>query len=1292
MQRLLQAEALTAGIPPGVGGLSFPTDNQGDGGVDALVDVEPATPTRFLSRRTVFQAKKTLNLAALSRQLRKQAYAKKLLRGGAAYCLVVAQPVKPADARRLSATLEKVLGKWVPSELYGLEQLGAWLGQYRQLITSVPGLSQAGHHLIRFEDWESRFQPLMPWTADSARTNAVQRVAQLRQGSVLRISGAPGVGKTRLVLESLRSRAAIVAYVSEYVPEIMGLVASDSPVRGVLVVDECSRTEHERLKKLLASGVTLITIGCEEELSTLPAADELRLGPLEQRAMQQLATSLPALDLSSRLELAPRSGGYPKYLSLLAEAVAAAPEQLLSRTPLRRRELVQLTDRLLGSGGHLAAIRALAVPTSVDVGPAPTDLHVLSGALGVPEESLRRAYEDLHQRGLIGRINDRAYVTPQILAESLALGFWGAFPVERFAALQRAGLDEHLAERCFSRLEQGGAESKAVLATLGKSPEVLSGAVGRGAVHRMVGHLADSSGATAIEIARQLLASEGWSFELGIAIARAAWSAASFHAAVELLTSQLCTRPVDQDTDLLPDLFASLGPLTSAPAASRLEALNHLARRPEAAARSLSVRCAAMCLSNELTFRAGFEERTRPWPSSRDEDLAYRLAAVGVLSQLMGDGDEVVRRGATEAASRQIRTQAFDGYPQVSLALVTALADRQQDLDIARSEVAMIREFDLERMGTSGVEVLAKLEELIAPRTLRDRLSMLLTKDLDLAPEAHASAVDGFCTELLASQEPNPALALLFSPGAGRFVIGVRAGQLDTARRLLERIEILAGEPDAFPLFSSGYLSAIVGSPTLGEVLDGWAAKAGLASAAFDATVRLGLDEAGARRASRLIAEGRIPPERLAEAFGSYARASSATRGIFRPLLQDYPLIWLRLAFFRVHVEKESAASLGELRAAWSASLSSAESREGEWLRATRLLLKRDPAWLREQVVAFMKRERAFPVSLVKEARMIVTPWRPFAQALDSFGQAELAQFSYSVRGQLEAITADEVLEWVKGEPSRLAIAARIVGPVHSSSENAAAALLDAYPSNALLHRALTFPEVVFDSTTVALNRHLQRLRGFIASGRPGLASWARALLPQFEAHLEHNELEDAEEQAGLGAWHERGRKVSHALYKLAEAQAGYFSADQAKKTGCSAQLLNRYQKTGKAVRVRRSIYRLVEFPASEHEELVVLWLWSERRGVFSHATALSLHKLSNVLPQRVELTVPARWKARRIKTMPEGLLLHFANLSKEERVAVGPVWMTSVQRTLADCAEAQLDLSLLREAREEARARGLIP
>jgi hypothetical protein len=120
-------------------------------------------------------------------------------------------------------------------------------------------------------------------------------------------------------------------------------------------------------------------------------------------------------------------------------------------------------------------------------------------------------------------------------------------------------------------------------------------------------------------------------------------------------------------------------------------------------------------------------------------------------------------------------------------------------------------------------------------------------------------------------------------------------------------------------------------------------------------------------------------------------------------------------------------------------------------------------------------------------------------------------------------------------------------------------------------------------------------------------------------------------------------------LFVVAAGQAGLFTAKQAGAAGLYRQLLRRYVEHGRVRRVRRGIYRIVHYPAAEHEELAELWLWSEREGVFSHETALALHDLSDVHPRRVHLTVPAAWRRRRLR-VPRGLFLHYAGVPRPDR------------------------------------------
>ncbi len=160
-------------------------------------------------------------------------------------------------------------------------------------------------------------------------------------------------------------------------------------------------------------------------------------------------------------------------------------------------------------------------------------------------------------------------------------------------------------------------------------------------------------------------------------------------------------------------------------------------------------------------------------------------------------------------------------------------------------------------------------------------------------------------------------------------------------------------------------------------------------------------------------------------------------------------------------------------------------------------------------------------------------------------------------------------------------------------------------------------------------------------------------------------------------------------LYETAAAQEGHFTTAQAAEAGYYPQLLTKYLKNGRIVRVRRGVYRLVHFPPGDHEDLVIVWLWSDRTGVFSHETALALHQLSDALPAKAHLTLPAAWKSRRLQA-PAGVVLHFADLDDADRAWAGAVQLTTPARTVVDCAASGVSPELVTQAIDEGLHRGL--
>jgi hypothetical protein len=161
------------------------------------------------------------------------------------------------------------------------------------------------------------------------------------------------------------------------------------------------------------------------------------------------------------------------------------------------------------------------------------------------------------------------------------------------------------------------------------------------------------------------------------------------------------------------------------------------------------------------------------------------------------------------------------------------------------------------------------------------------------------------------------------------------------------------------------------------------------------------------------------------------------------------------------------------------------------------------------------------------------------------------------------------------------------------------------------------------------------------------------------------------------------------AIRELAAGQAAHFTAAQAIARGFSEQLLSKHVAGGTLLRPLRGIYRLAHFPPAPNEDLVVGWLWSAERAVVSHESALQLHELSDALPARIHLTLPAAGASRR-RVVPPLYIVHFADVPKADRAWIGPVPVTKPARTVCDVAAGHGDPTLVGQAVEQGIARGL--
>ena len=166
-------------------------------------------------------------------------------------------------------------------------------------------------------------------------------------------------------------------------------------------------------------------------------------------------------------------------------------------------------------------------------------------------------------------------------------------------------------------------------------------------------------------------------------------------------------------------------------------------------------------------------------------------------------------------------------------------------------------------------------------------------------------------------------------------------------------------------------------------------------------------------------------------------------------------------------------------------------------------------------------------------------------------------------------------------------------------------------------------------------------------------------------------------------------------LYDIAEAQQGYFTAKQAESAGFDKKNHHYHVRSGNWIREHRGIYRLAQFPHTDHPDMIAWSLWSRNReekpqGVYSHQTALSIYELSDLMPAKLHMTVPPHF--RRSGGKPKVLVLHRGSLHKDDVESMQGFQVTRPLKTIADLVvENSVSQDHLRQAVREAFRRGLI-
>lgn len=162
-------------------------------------------------------------------------------------------------------------------------------------------------------------------------------------------------------------------------------------------------------------------------------------------------------------------------------------------------------------------------------------------------------------------------------------------------------------------------------------------------------------------------------------------------------------------------------------------------------------------------------------------------------------------------------------------------------------------------------------------------------------------------------------------------------------------------------------------------------------------------------------------------------------------------------------------------------------------------------------------------------------------------------------------------------------------------------------------------------------------------------------------------------------------------LYRLAESQAGYFTARQAVESSMDRSTLRHHARPGgRYERVRRGLFRLRQFPSSPHEHVMAAWLPLREAGaVVSHESALELLDISDVIPHAVHLTLPRTERGQRRR---DGIKLHFPrnHPAKNEIRQIHGLPVTSPERTIIDAIKSGTQPEQIEMAIRQAVERGM--
>ena len=438
-------------------------DNAPDGGVDAHIrwSGAPARTDVLPCREVVFQAKACpMPPSACARELTDSGGIRpcilRVLENGGAYVIFCSRQASEDMIGNREARMRSEIKSAKPgTSADALKRLHFWDSQ-------------------RISDWTNRHPEAREWMRrqlclpDSGNFTSLQRLAGEREHSgehcpdsragrfaedllealaepnaVVRVTGAAGVGKTRLLLETLMGHeefrnaayADASAATDEVLVQVRDLCRQEQGI--LIVIDSCDpgRTRDFIRPLLHASSCARMIVVDDEPGARISGIGRIEVPEADGSLIEAMMRK--AMPPNSRLSM---------ERCTAAAAGSARMAQLIANDQWQREsEMVDSSacGRMLGSRDLLETARLVAAFQGAGFeGGCASELDFLAGLnQGIDADRMRADIQRLVERRLVRKANNRIALTPPPLAWMLAEEQWRIWPAARLAEL---GLGESL--------------------------------------------------------------------------------------------------------------------------------------------------------------------------------------------------------------------------------------------------------------------------------------------------------------------------------------------------------------------------------------------------------------------------------------------------------------------------------------------------------------------------------------------------------------------------------------------------------------------------------------------------------------------------------------------------------------------------------------------------------------------------------------------------------------------------------------------------------------------------------